>query len=290
MAKKYLLFKKELSKIKDLKETIKALEKISAANIHFLKITSQRMEDYEKELKNILSSLKTKALSHPLFKEKKVKEKLKVLLMPQKGLCGSILNQLADFFEKDLEKNDKILVVGEQGKKLLKERKIKIDFFFSGFEEIPKESEVRKIKKFILFQFLKKKVSEVIIYYPKFETFVIQRPAKFIFLPIGREKFEKEIEESFDLADPIFEPNLKKVLDYLLKEYLGVVVYQKILETKLSELSARTFTLEKAGQKTDDLIKNLSYQYLQEKREAVTKSLNDLFSHRMIKRDEKRNF
>ncbi|MFQ6049635.1 MAG: F0F1 ATP synthase subunit gamma [Candidatus Paceibacterales bacterium] len=293
MAKKFIFFKKQILEIENIGETVKALEKISAANVHNLKITSQRITDYEKVLKKIFCDMAEKHISHPLFRKIQTPKRLKVILTTERGLCGALLNQLLDFFQLSLKdyylptrpKKDKILVIGERGKKLLQERRIKIDYFFHGTKDIPKEEDTRKIKDFIISQFLAKKFNQVLIFYLEFETLAIQTPTFFSFLPFDKEKFKEEMGGEIRPISgyPIYEPNQKQIMDYLIKEYLGLVFYQKVLETKLSELSARTVAMEEAGQKAQKLINQLSRQYFRQKRETITKDINDLYAHRAIK-------
>lgn len=282
MAKRYIVFKRQVSEIEDIKETAKALEKIAAAKVHYLNITSKKMKEYDKEIKRILCNLGARTLSHPLFRQKRGK-KLNVLLASEKSLCGSLLNKLLDFFDLKTKKEDKILVIGKKGKELLKERGRKTDYFFPAQKEIPQKEDIKRIEKLIISQFLAERLSEVVIFYPSFESLAIQRPSAFIFLPIEERKFKEETGEIKEVEGlPIYEPNKKQILDYLIKEYLGLVLYQIILEAKLSELSARTVAMEEAGENAQKLIKEITLKYFREKREQATKSINDLYSHHRI--------
>jgi F-type H+-transporting ATPase subunit gamma len=284
MAKKFIFFKKQIFEIRDIKETLKALEKISAANIHNLKITSRRMKGYEKALKKIFCDMTEEFVFNWLFKKNQAPKRLKVILTTEKGLCGGLLNQLLDFFQLNLKRNDEILIVGERGRKLCQEREIKIDYFFPGQKDIPKEEDFGEIKDFIISQFLAEKYNEVLIFYPAFETLAIQKPKSVSFLPFDKEKFKMELGEELKpvVGFPIYEPSKEEIIDYLIKEYLGLVFYQKVLETKLSELSARTVAMEEAARKAQKLINQLSYQYFREKRETITKEITDLYAHRFI--------
>lgn len=285
MAKKFIQLKKQISGIEDIKETVKALEKIAAANVHRLKITSQRMKDYEKLLKKIFYDIPEKSISNPLFRKYRALRRLKIILATEKGLCGNILNRLLNYFQATLkEGSDEIMVLGEKGKKLLEERGLKINYFFHIPKDIPQERDTREIKKLILSRFLSERYNQVLIFYPSFKTLAWQKPESLIFLPLLQERFEAETKGEgveISLGEPIYEPSQKEIIDYLIKEYLGLVFYQKILETKLSELSARTMAMETASEKAKNLLFQLSHQYFRVKREAATKEINDLYSHRL---------
>lgn len=285
MAKKFIILKKKVSGIRDIKETVKALEKISAANLHYLKITSQRMARYEKKLKEIFVDILDEIPDSPLFQNSSASKRLNVVLTAEKSLCGDLLNKLSNFFEKNFKGGDDVLVIGRIGKNKIEEMGIKISYFFAGKKEIPKEKDVRAIKEFILSQFLKQRYKEILIFWMSFKNFGLQVPRVISFLPIDRSKFKSEIGEEFvpRLRFPIYEPNKKEILDYLLGEYIESVFYQKVLEAKLSELAARTLAMEESSEKADNLIKELNLLYFKEKRAMITKEISDLFSHRSVK-------
>ncbi len=281
MAKKFISLKKEIKGIEDIKETVKTLEKISAANIHRLKIVSQNMKNYEFFLEKIFYDLEKERITHPLLNSSPATKRLNVVITTEKGLCGALLNNLIDFIKERTGKGSEFMVIGEKGEKLFKERGITIKSFFRGWEESPKEEDVRKIRNLLISDFLNKKYKEILIFYSAFESLGIQKPRSFVFLPFNSKNFEGKIEENTVFSGyPIYEPNKKKFRDYLIQEYIGLVFYQKILEAKLSELSARTVAMESASGKAKQLLFYLSHQYFREKRGVITEELNDLYSHR----------
>ncbi|MCD6550314.1 F0F1 ATP synthase subunit gamma [bacterium] len=289
MAKEFISLKKEILGIREIEETVKAIEKISAVHLHRLKITSKRMEEYEKMLKKIMIDVEEVSFSNSLFSEPLSSSRLIVVLAPQQGLCGGFVHDLFDFLETIIKKNDKILVVGRKGKTMAAERKIKIDYFFVATKEVPLENDIKDVRNFILSQFQEKKVSRVLIVWPAFKSLAQQVPSITTFLPIDVKELRQELgqevteEKSLSFGDPIFEPSLNEIMDYLIKEYLNLVFYQKVLETKLSELSARTVFMEEAADKAKDLIKNLSFRYFKMRRKAITKEVTELYIHNKLK-------
>jgi len=282
MAKKFIALKKEILGIEDIKETTKALEKISAASLHYLKMTNQRIENYEKILKQIFIELLEEFPENRLFQRHLKGKKLNVILTTEKGLSGGLLNNLLNFLKENIKEEEDVLVVGKEGRKKAEEKGIKISYFYPGFKEIPKDQNIRGLEDFIVSKFLNSEYREIIIFWPNFKNFGYQVPKKTTFLPIDKEKIKIELGEKsdFDFAYPIYEPGQKKIINYLIKEYLNLVFYQKILETKLSELSARTLAMENSSNKASNLIRSLNWRYFREKREVVTKEITDLFSHR----------
>ncbi len=282
MAKKSLFFKREVERIKDVKETLKALEKISSANLHFWRKVQKIQKEYDEKLKMIISELGELEFESPFFKENEVEKQLKVVFSVEGKFCGKILNPLLDFVEINLKKNDEILIVGERGKNLLEERNVKIDYFFNSKREIPTEKDIREIKNFIISGFLRKKWRKILVFYIEFESLASQKPKVFEFLPFNFQFLKEKIEKKEILGFPIFEPSRKEVFDFLIKEYLEFSLYEKILETKLSEIVARSISLEEAGEKADELIYQINLQFLKTKRESITREVTELFSHKIL--------
>lgn len=285
MAQRFVALKKQIEDIKDIRETVKALEKIAAANVRNLENTSRQMLDYESALIDIWSTVDETDLTGPLFEKESSGKKLKIVLTTQKGLCGGMLNSLLDFVESNLASNDDILLVGEEGRRLFKERGMKINYFFTFESEIPQEKDIEDIKSLVVSKFIHHFYKEVSIFYPRFVSLVIQEPEEFNFLPLNSQEWVKEgvQNKSQDNGFPIYEPNLKAVIEYLVKDYLGLVFYQKILETKLSELASRTVAMENASDKAKKLIHQLSVKYFRTKRWVETKDMNDLYTHRILR-------
>jgi len=279
MAKKYLFLKEELSKINDLKQTIVALEKISAANLHNLKVFSQNMKQYEKEIKRFLFQIKNENPSHPIFLKNSSFGRLNVVITPEKGLCNRLDEKVLDFLKQHVSDRDENLIIGRKGKEVGERVKIKIDYFFEIKKHFPQKEQIMKVNHFLFKKFLKKQAGEIWIFYVEFKSLNFQTPNSVLFLPFLETQFQNEKFKKSFLGEPIFEPSKSEVFDYLTKEYLGLFLYQKFIETKLSELSARTFVLERAGERIDSLIHQLSYKQKREKRESITKSLIDLYSH-----------
>jgi F-type H+-transporting ATPase subunit gamma len=285
MAKKFLSFKKKISIIDDIRQTLKVLEKISAADIHRLKLSITQMNAYQRLLLEILSDFPGRFASGRWFRKPASNKTLKILLTSQKGHWGGLLNRLLDFFQSGLEENDILAVMGEKGRALCQERGLKIDYFFAASDGVPLAADGKSLKALIVSEFLKGRCGRVLIFYPEFRTIVRQEPQVFRFLPINKKGIlvNSNDKRRFDLAYPLYEPSAKKISRRLTEEYFATVLFQKILEAKLSELAARTMLMENGVEKSKKMLSSLSHQYFRTKREAITSQTRDLYSRRALK-------
>ena len=299
MAKKYIALKKQIQEIQGIKDITDILEKVAAADVHYLENINKTMRQYGFLLGSIFSDLTQDSIEHPFLKYQSSGGKLNVILTAEKSLCGGLFDNLIEYFSNYYQGKGDIMVIGRVGQRLLQERSLTGNYFFPARDEIPREKNIRYIRNLILNWYLKGKYKEIIIYYPEFINLNIQKPNSLIFLPFTKVQFSNYLKSNFssDMITgsfanqnnyqakgfPIYEPSLNTLLDYLMNQYGGIFFYQKILETKLSELAARTVAMGEAGEKAKDLISKTNHQYFKTKRAAVTKAIGDLYDHRFKK-------
>jgi ATP synthase F1 gamma subunit len=269
MAKKFIKLKNDVLKLRDLEETIKAIEKISASEIHLLKKQRYILKVFRENLENILQEIEKDGFNFPFFKVNSEK-RLLFVISSDKGNCGGLFHNLLEFLVKIKKEKDKVYIFGRKGEEIADQKKIKYDFSLEAGLDF-----FQKIKDKLVLSFLKREVGKIYIVYPEFKSLTSWHPTISKFLPIEKNYFEKKKPYK---GYVFFEPSKRKILNYLIEEYLEVFLLEKIVETKLCEFSARTVTMEKAEEKTKKLIKNLNHQYFRIKKKEITKGLTDLYS------------
>ncbi len=273
--KKYLSYKNQIKGFKEVYETLKAIEKIAASQIHFLKKKTKALILYSTEIKLLFPLVFSS--DHFLFKKKKGKKAL-LLISGNKALVGDLYHKLVKVFLENRSFYDFYFVIGKKGKELLEEEGIKLNKTFLISSEIPSKEETDLIIKEILKDFKSNLFTQLDLIYPKFISFTYQEPVLEKFLPL-----EIEIKKQNELGFPIFEPSRQKFFSWLLERYLDLSFYRFILETKLSEFSARTIVGGNGAKKSEDLIKKLSLKYFKERQREITqKQLESFAVHNLI--------
>ncbi|MDP3726852.1 MAG: FoF1 ATP synthase subunit gamma, partial [bacterium] len=121
--------------------------------------------------------------------------------------------------------------------------------------------------------FLGKKVSAVSILSPQFTSFFIQKPLVTPLLPITLAPEAKTL-APFSL----FEPGPAEILPGLLKHYLEMSLYQRLLESYLSEQAARMLAMQNATDNAKDIIEELTLEYNKARQEKITSEILDISS------------
>jgi F-type H+-transporting ATPase subunit gamma len=218
-------------------------------------------------------------------------------LTGDKGLVGGLWHGLVNAFLENDKRYGPVIVIGVKGENHLTEENVQILKFFAGISDIPQKEEIEHITDYIFNEFRKGALARVDILYPRFMSLAEQRPLVIPFLPFEFTPLKiddhdgRNISKGSELTEdkgrgtgiPIFEPSKRKIFDRLLRKYIGIFFHKIVMETKLSELSARTVAMEHASSKTNEFVQKIIFDYMKERHRAVTqKQLESFVVHKII--------
>ncbi len=280
--KTYLSYKNQIQGLEDVLGTVKAVEKIAASSLHFLKKEVNDLNKYFSEVELLIARLSmfyTKK-EHPFLINNDSGKRAIIIMSADSGLVGGLWHNLVNVFLENKQKYEVVITIGSKGADYLNEEGIILSKSFDGSSETPLTEQIRDISEYVFGEFNKKRFSRVDILYPKFISLTEQEPIFSQFIPFKFSK-EKNILENENILRsygfPIFEPSKKNIFDWLLKKYMEIYFYKIFLETRLSELSARTITTEHASAKTSNLIDKNKSEYLKDRRALATKKQLESF-------------
>ncbi|MFH1223215.1 MAG: FoF1 ATP synthase subunit gamma, partial [Pseudomonadota bacterium] len=195
-----------------------------------------------------------------------------------KGLCGAYNSGIIKFSHKEIEKQKEekeFILLGLKIKKALAKKKLNVVAEFINWT--PTYAFARQIARTLAEKFVKKEIDEVNCYYVKNITSLTQEPRVEKILPIKTADKDKSGQKTARAAvDYIFEPSIEKTLNLLLKKYLEVVTYSILIESKVSELSARLRAMSSATNNADKLSGELKLQYFRARQESITNELLEI--------------
>jgi len=123
-----------------------------------------------------------------------------------------------------------------------------------------------------------------VLVFSQFVSMLRQDPTDYTLLPIAPPPAETadadngEAELSRRDISLIYEPSAPEVLAQLLPRYVGVVVYETILESLASELSARMVAMRNATENATELLRDLQLNYNKARQAAITREMIDVTS------------
>lgn len=287
--KSYIKYKNQMEGFKDVSETVKTTEKIAASAVHFLKQKVSTLNAYTTEIEKTLTRLSVfyQRKDNILLQKRTTGERTLIILTSNKGLVGGLWHKIVNTILENTGKYQSFVVIGTKGENYLKEENMQIVKLFTDFSDTPKEEEIRRVTDYIFNEFKNGRFSQVDILYPKFVSLSEQASSFTQFLPFEFDSVKITNSDGKNTAEgdglPIFEPSKQKLFNELLQKYIGVFFHKIIMETKLSELSARTVAMERAASKTDELIGKLTISYAKERRRRITQGqLESFAAHKTI--------
>ena len=74
----------------------------------------------------------------------------------------------------------------------------------------------------------------------------------------------------------VYEPNAEEVLQTVIPEYLGGVLYGALCESRAAEHAARRTAMNAATQNAEEMIADLSLKFNQARQAAITQEITEI--------------
>jgi F-type H+-transporting ATPase subunit gamma len=276
-----MLLQRRIKTAQNVSKTTKAMQMIAASKLKKAQEAALSSRPYVEKLsavtKDITTKINTATLQEGYLKEPvKNGKTLLIVVSPDKGLCGGLVtNLLREVLRRD-NKADSYLTVGKKVESSVAHLGQDLVAAFPFGNTLPHFDVVYPIVKLIDEYYLGKKVEKVQILSTHFLSIFSQKPQLTDLLPINpSEEAQKEAEKAIDKFQ-LFEPDIETILPDLLKRYMEMVVYQEILESYLSEQSARMLSMQNATTNAKDIIEDLKLEYNKSRQAKITSELLDI--------------
>lgn len=264
----------------NVSKTTRAMQMIAASKLKHAQEAALSSRPYVEKLStvthNMTTRLNTRPLPDYLLTPVKNGKTLLVVISPDKGLCGGLITNLTREIIKRNTKEDSIITVGKKMENSIMYLKKDLIAAFPFGNTLPSFDMVYPVIKLINDYFSNKKIEKVEILSTHFVNVFIQRPVITQLLPvIPPEETTGEVKKSGS-SFQLFEPDEETILPDLLKRYIEMVLYQEILESYLSEQSARMLSMQNATNNAKDIIEDLKLEYNKSRQAKITNELLDI--------------
>jgi len=290
--------RRRIKSVKNTAQITKAMQMVAATKMRRAQQAAIALRPYASRLDemtaNIYAGVGPNEVSHPLLQRRNKSGKTAVVVLTsEKGLCGPLNTNLL----RDVLKNDgagKVYVsVGRKGRQVLVRLKKNLLADFE-LKDSPTFAESKTISRFLIQKFEENQFDAVEIYYNRFVNTLSQVPTRFPLIPIGAEtlavaqtlakaKHAERTEPNPDGKGHVnpsynFEPDAAELLGKLLPYYIHLEVYEKILESRASEHSARMVAMKSATDNAKQLVKDLTLEYNKARQAAITNEILEISS------------
>jgi F-type H+-transporting ATPase subunit gamma len=269
--------KRKVRSVGNIKKITRAMQMVAAAKLKKVQARLMELRPYSDKIREFLQGLasQVKDLNYPLFQPRaKVRKIGVVVVMADKGLCGSYNSNMMRFVLRFLDERKKpyeAVAIGRKAIDGFRKQGVRPKTEYSGLPtEIP-FSRIKSMTKELVEMFLSGEVDEVHLLFTRYVNALTFKPGMVKFLPIEPEAAASKISQEMD-----FEPEPARILDKLIPRYVEVSFHRLLLESMSSEHAARMNAMKNATDSAKDLIETLTLQYNNARQAGITRELLDI--------------
>ena len=291
--------KQKIQAIDSISQIVKAMEMVALAKIQKIQQKVFEGRFYTLSLVQILRLIlsqipEKKKKTFPLLSAPDKGKVLYLIIGSDKGLCGAFNKNFSNFVFQILQsdKEDKILIVlGKKIKSFLEKNDFSIFQSFERTSDIVSFYEAQNILDFSLKTFLEEKCKTLKIISTSYITAMVSQNKVFSVLPLTFQtldsllkefNFQEEdniekIEKNIEKADIfIFEPKDDLLLNEVLEELVKSLIFHILLESNLSEHTARMLAMKKAKDNAKELLDTFQLEYNKARQWAITQEVVEI--------------
>lgn len=268
--------KHRIASINSTKKITKAMELVSTVKLKKFKNVMLKNELYSNELKSLTCTLFSRLddEENKYTKLNDAEKDLLIVVSSNLGLCAGYNNDIYHYVEQNFDKNEVVIIpIGMKGDSYFKKAGFALNEEFVLLNEKINYLDITRLGKMVLSYFENKKYRSIKLVYTKYVNSIK-------FVPNTLSLFPLEIENVNDstLIEPLYDPDLKTLIDNLVPLYVNINLYQKIVESQVCEQASRRNAMENATDNADELISTLTLEYNKARQAQITQEISEVIA------------
>lgn len=268
--------KHRIASINSTKKITKAMELVSTVKLKKFKNVMLKNELYSNELKSLTCTLFSRLddEENKYTKLNDAEKDLLIVVSSNLGLCAGYNNDIYHYVEQNFDKNEVVIIpIGMKGDSYFKKNGFALNEEFVSLNEKINYLDITRLGKIVLSYFENKKYRSIKLVYTKYVNSIK-------FVPNTLSLFPLEIENVNDstLIEPLYDPDLKTLIDNLVPLYVNINLYQKIVESQVCEQASRRNAMENATDNADELISTLTLEYNKARQAQITQEISEVIA------------
>jgi F-type H+-transporting ATPase subunit gamma len=269
-------------------ELIENVSKIDEPNIDLLEI-----RPVKKMLVILISSNKGLCGSF----NSNILRKSKIILDDVKNVAKHRIAGANDILPEENVEID-MICIGKKGANFAKKYGYNLLAVYEKLTDKPSMDEIVPVARQAINLFKDKKYDKILMTYTDFKSTMRQESKVRQLLPFSstdlekmisnvgdeksREKDKEESEkiknESIDMSNYLFEPDLDIVIENVFPRLVEIQLYQAVLESVASEHSSRMMAMKNASEAAEDMIKDLNLSFNKARQAGITQEISEISS------------
>ncbi len=269
--------RKRIKSVTNTQQITKAMKMVASARLRRAQTKAQATAPYAAKLGEILTNVAGSAeeVTNALLEVRPVKKVGYLVIGADKGLAGPYTSNLMKFVMSEIADKSKdsyaVVTVGRKPLDYLSHRKIPISASYSGFSDQPTYEHAEELVRTVVNSFVKEEVDEVVMIYTHFVNSLTQEVRRTQLLPVQPVTTDDATQTQY-----IFVPSAVDIFADLLPKFLGITVYNGMLQSAASELGARMTAMTSATDNATELISSLDLEYNKLRQAGITNEISEI--------------
>ena len=271
--------KRRIASINSTKKITKAMELVSTVKLKKYRRLMENNELYSNEIAALIQALFARLNDEEIVytKEQKADKDLYVVLHSNFGLCAGYNNNLFNYVKENVKKENSVLyLVGTKAQHIYKDEGYETNEDLLHIADQVSATEIMKLGRILTNEFVEGHYRSVHLIYTHYINSLKFVPCDLRLFPLVNE------EQAPDFRyPPIFDTDLKTLIDELVPIYINAILFQKVVESIVSEQTARRTAMENASDNADELIDQLTLEYNKARQAIITQEINEIVSGKL---------
>lgn len=209
----------------------------------------------------------------PYLRQRPVKRTAFIVIAGDRGLAGGYnSNLLKSAADAMVDQEVTVLPIGKKAAEYFRARQIPL-FSQEGMQAADMSvGDCFSMAKQLCNAYCRGELDRVVVVYTKFVSVLSQVPEMVQLLPL------QENETAKAASEMLYEPNCEEVLQTIVPEYLGGVLYGALCESRAAEHAARRTAMNAATQNAEEMIADLSLKFNQARQAAITQEITEIIA------------
>lgn len=271
--------KQQLEQTEDLKMVASAYTEIAAQKLQKIRSGIERNRNFFTEISGITHIVNVAAHQKHIIVPFKKTGTISLLLTSNHHFFGDIEDKLIKFFMSNTTQfpTDRILV----GASAINHFKtLNYSYPYKTFmlkEDLPTYNELKSLTSEII------TYQQISVYYSRMQSVIIQNPHV---VDLVQKPPEAYIIKKGEVLSYIFEPELKKMLDFFDNQVVSLLLEQTFLESELARTASRLMSMDRAQINATNILNNQKLLLSQAKKTEINMNLLETSASLMNLRKE----
>ena len=265
------------ARIKSVESTMqitKAMELVATSKLRRAKETVERTRPFYQILGKAINDIVTisEEKSQIWFDNSRSNKTLYIVIAGDRGLAGGFNSNVFKLTERLSQGKESIwLPIGKKAVEYAKHRNYEV--YSDIFAEAADQSvgSILSLGKIISEGFINGDFGSVVLVFTQFVSMMTQTPVYEHVLPL------KKV-ENVESIDFITDSDPSEILNNIVPEYVGGILYSSLCESLASESGARRMAMNSANKNAEEIIGTLMLHYNRVRQAAITQEITEIVS------------